>query len=197
MFQDADDIADPPRIQKQLGEVLKDSDRRVVGCWVRRVQNGRSRVVELPVEHQDIIQGFQRAYRRTTIVAGTILAPRHVFLKIPYRNQFRYMQDWDHLLRLHESGSVEFHNCPEPLYTYFIRGKGVLSKPQWLDYNVFVRHCQNQRRLDQPECETLGAFMRHLDHHLGKKLQWLGLRELIRLKGQLSGSLSLAGCRWR
>jgi len=188
IFQDADDVSEPDRIRKQLAAAMEAPGRRVVGCWVRRVENGRTRIVELPVEHEDIIQGFHRAYRRTTIVAGTILSPRRLLLEVPYRQQLRYMQDWDHLLRLHENDSVVFYNYPEPLYTYFIRSKGVLNKPEWLDYNVFVRHCQRQRRLGRAECETLDAFLQHLDENPTQKLRWLGLRELIRVKGQLSSN---------
>jgi glycosyltransferase involved in cell wall biosynthesis len=187
-FQDADDVSDPTRLDKQLTVAMDSPGVRIVGCGIRRVKNGLERIVSFPEHHEQIIKGFHRSYKRTTIVGGTILAPRSVFEATPYHEQFKYMQDWDHLLRLHEAGVGEFCNVSEPLYTYFIRRKGVLNQPDWLDYNVYVRHCQSCRRNDRPECETLESFRSHLDRHPVEKARWMGLRQLLWAKQQLAAT---------
>jgi glycosyltransferase involved in cell wall biosynthesis len=186
MFQDADDVSDPTRLEKQLAKALENPLRRVVGASVRRVEGTSETMVQPPETHDEIVQGFQRLYNRTTIISGTILAPRDILLKVPYRTKFKYMQDWDHMVRLHESGQVEFYNCQEPLYTYYIRPKGVLFKPDWLDYNIFVRNCQERRRSGLIEFETLRAFKEHLNRHLLEKIKWLGLRTLIYWRKQMT-----------
>lgn len=184
--QDADDYADPARIEKQLAKGLENPGRRVVGCSVKRVEGDQERIVTLPETHDEIILGFKRLYNRSTIVSGTILAPKKILQEIPYRPRFKYIQDWDHTLRLYESGKVEFYNCQEPLYTYYIRTKGVLYKPDWPDYNIWIRNCQERRNKDLNEFETLDAFFRYIDDHPLERFKWFTLRELIRWRIRLT-----------
>lgn len=186
-FQDADDLAHPRRIELQLRHALAGAGRCVVGCSVVRVEPDRQRIMAMPESHEEICRGFTRVRNRTTLVGGTLFAPRSVLQEVPYREQFRYMQDWDHLLRLYESGRVTFGNCPEPLYTYFIRSKGVLGKSAWLEYNLYVRHCQTRRRRAEPELDSLTAFRNHLQSHPLAWLKWRSLGGLIRLKQMLNG----------
>jgi len=183
--QDADDIAHHQRIEKQLTAALQNPGRRVVGCSIKRIENEKVNIVTLPETHKEIINGFRRIYKRLTIVAGTILAPKKIMQDIPYRTRFRYQQDWDHMLRLYESRKVEFYNCPEPLYTHFIRPKGVYFKPGWLEHNIFIRNCQHRRRKGLAEFETIQQFFQYLDRHSLQKLKWLTIRELLRLNRRL------------
>lgn len=189
-FQDADDTCQADRLARQLELATAGAGPRVAGCSIRRVQDGRERICAMPAAHEQIVKGFGRSYRRTTIVAGTILAPRAVLERFPYRTQFRYMQDWDQLLRMHESGEVRFGNCPEPLYTYFIRSKGAMAQPQWLDFNIFVRHCQHRRRQGRPECGNLEEFRRHLAGHPLECARWMALRAAIGRRKAMLQALS-------
>ncbi|HUS46752.1 MAG TPA: glycosyltransferase family 2 protein [Phycisphaerae bacterium] len=180
ILQDSDDTCAPARIEKQLELALENPRRRVVGCSIRRVENGREIVQIMPATHEQITRGFRRLYNRATIVSGTILAPTWILRRVPYRVRFRYMQDWDHMLRLYESGQVEFCNCPQPLYNHFIRPKGSHLKQGWLDNNIFVRNCQARRRRGLEEFRTIEGFFEHLRRHPVERIRWLGLRELLR-----------------
>lgn len=181
MLQDADDTSEPTRIEKQITKAMENPGRRIVGCSVKRVENGVDRIVLLPEKHEEICAGFRRFHNRATIVSGTILAPKRIFEEIPYRVWFKYGQDWDHTLRMYESGKVEFYNCPEPLYTYYIRPKGAIFNPEWLDYNIFVRNCQTRRKKRLEEFANLTDFFAYLGKHPLEKAKWLGLKKLIEL----------------
>jgi len=180
-FQDADDECDARRLEKQLAAAIEWPGRLVVGTGVRRVEGDLETIMPLPQRHENIVKGFERFRNRTTIVPGTILAPTTVLEEVPYRLRFRYMQDWDHILRLHESKLVRFRNCPEPLYTYYIRPKGVIHQSEWLDYNLFVRNCQSRRRRELPEFTTLKQFQLHLHSHPWDRCKWGAMRTLIGL----------------
>ena len=143
--QDADDWAHPRRIECQLAKALENPGRRVVGCSVIRAEHGVERIFTFPETHAEICNGFTRLADRNTFFPGTILAPRSVLLDIPYRVRFKYMHDWDLNLQLFESGRVEFYNCRQPLYKYYIRQKGVVFRPEWFYYNIFVRQSQQRR----------------------------------------------------
>ncbi len=183
--QDADDWAHPRRIEYQLSKALENPGRRVVFCSVIRVEDGIERFVRRAETHAEICKGFTRIANRPTIVAGTILAPRSVLLEIPYRVRFKYMHDWDLMLRLFESDRVEFYNCRQPLYKYYIRQKGVIFKSDWFDYNIFVRQSQQRRNKGLEEFATLEEFLAHLDQHPAERAKWRLLESLIRLKHRI------------
>lgn len=180
--QDADDWSHPTRVETQLNKALENPGRRVVGCSANLVENGLNHIVLLPEKHEEICAGFHRFYNRATIFSQTILAPKRIFEEIPYRVRFKYMQDWDHTLRMYESGKVEFYNCQEPLYTYYIRPKCVVFAPEWLDCNIFVRHCQMRRRKELEEFKSVDDFREYLATHPVAGLRWHGLKKLIELR---------------
>jgi glycosyltransferase involved in cell wall biosynthesis len=182
VIHDADDYSEPTRIEKQLNRALELPGRRIVGCSIRCIEAGREWVWKMPETHAEIIKGFKRIFNRTAIVAGTILAPKNILLDIPYRTQFKCFEDWDLLLRIFESGRAEFCNCQEPLYTYCIRPKGVLQKPEWSDYNIYDRNCQSRRRKGIHEFQSIEEFFEHLSKHPLEKWKWLWLKKLIELR---------------
>lgn len=188
-LQDADDVSDRTRIARQLAAAMERPGGRVVGCTINRVKNGKAKVFAVPENHAEIVKGFGRTWNRTTIVCGTILAPREVMSAIPYRTNFKYMQDWDQALRMHESGMVEFYNCQEALYVYFIRSKGVLNKPDWVDYNILVRSCQQRRRQGLEEFLSLPAFHEHLKRHPIERMKWRTLKRMILLRDKCLGAV--------
>jgi len=185
IFQDADDVSHEERIEKQLFYALENPGKRIVGCLVNRIEDNRTHIMQLPENHEDIVKGFSRIYNRTTIVSGTILGPKQIFQDIPYRIKFRYMQDWDHMLRMYESGRVEFYNCQYPLYNYFIRKKGVLFKPEWLDFNLYIRHCQLSRKRGLSEFDSVEDFIGFLNNHPIAKIKWNTLKKMILLNLKL------------
>ena len=185
-FQDADDTSDPRRIEIQLRKALENPGRRVVGCSVKRVGEGVERSLVMPEMHHDIVKGFTRLFNRGTVVGATILAPKRVMERIPYRVHFNNTEDWDQLLRLHEDGCVEFYNCQELLYTYFVRAKMMSRRPDQLNYNIFARNCQSRRRKGLAEFDTLESFLEYLSGHACERWMWFGLRKLIELKRRVA-----------
>ena len=183
-MQDADDLSAPTRLEKQLARAMEDPARTVAGTAAIQVQDGKQKLLAVPEKHEDIVKGFSRIYNRTTIICGTMLAPRTVFMQIPYRVQFKFMQDWDHVLRLHESNMVRFSNCTEPLYTYFIRSKCSLYRPNWLDYNILIRNCQQRRKAGLREFNDPGDFNDYLRTHPIERVKWLGLKHIIGLRNK-------------
>lgn len=182
VIHDADDYSDPSRFERQVAKVLEYPGRRVVGCSIKRVVNGNEQIIILPETHERICEGFERLFNRATIVAGTIMAPREIIQAFRYRPRFKWVNDWDLLLRMYESGKVEFYNCPEPLYTYYLRSKGVILKPEWLDYNIFVRNCQARRKKGLEEFGMLEEFLGYLEKQPLERIKWLGLKKLTELR---------------
>ena len=150
-MQDADDVSEPTRLERQLELARRLGPRGVVGCSMKRIDARGTRIVRMPVAHDDIVRGFSRSYNRTTMVGGTVFARREILIETPYRSRFRLFEDWDQLLRLGERGDIRFANVDDPLYCYFIRKKGALFDPEWLEYNIFVRYCQWCRRSHRKE----------------------------------------------
>jgi glycosyltransferase involved in cell wall biosynthesis len=182
VFHDADDCSHPERVEKQLIKALEIPGKRIVGCSVFFVEGTSERILILPEKHEEIIPGFNRIFNRATIVSGIILAPKKILQRIQFREQLRYFEDWDLVLRLYESGEVDFYNCQEPLYRYYIRNKGVLFQSGWIDDNLYVRNCQMRRRKCQKEFSTVTEYFKYIDHHPFEKMKWLLLKYMILFK---------------
>lgn len=181
LLQDADDTCASTRLQKQLDKALENPVHRVVGCSVLRKMQERDEYVRMPKAHNEICRGFTRFRNRGTIVTGTLLAHRTVFERYPYRVRFKYAQDWDQVLRMYESNEIEFYNCQEALYHYYIREKRVSKNTDWPDYNVWIRNCQNRRKKNLEEFSSLTDFYGYLKDHPIDRIYWLTMKRLIRL----------------
>lgn len=182
MLQDADDWSCPMRLEKQLAKALENPGRRVVGCSIKQIRNGRQYQIIMPKNHEEIIKGFKRFYNRTTIICGTMLAPRSILQEIPYRSQIVNMEDWDQMLRMYERGKVEFYNCQEQLYIYHIRSKCNIFQANWPASNIYVRHCQAMRKKGLYEFQSLEEFLEQLKLHPLKGMKWLCLKKFLDLK---------------
>lgn len=153
-FLDADDICSENRIYVQLNKLVEMGiGTTICGCWV--IKEGlENSLMKMPLQHEEIVKGFNRQYNRTTIVGATIMGHKDLFLKFKYRPKFKYFTDWDLLCRMQESKLVTFVNVDQPLYTYKTRIKGTKYQKDWLDYNIFMRDCQSRRRKGTKEYEN-------------------------------------------
>jgi glycosyltransferase involved in cell wall biosynthesis len=145
VFLDGDDEMVPHRISEQVEVFTNTTSNIVVGCWTQLFGLSEG-VLNPPVDHKEIIAGFNREYNRATMIAGTLMCDRALLLEYPYRKKFKYFTDYDLLLRLYESQKVKFCNIPRPLYHYYIRKKGTKFQDDWFDYNIFLRDCKYRRR---------------------------------------------------
>jgi len=178
-FLDADDTCSKDRIQLQLDKLIElGIESTMCGCWVQKmgIQNS---LMQMPVEHEEIIKGFTRQYNRTTIVGATIMAHKSIFQKYEYRTKFKFYEDWDLLVRLGESKAIRFVNVDKPLYTYMIRIKGTKFQTDWLDYNIFMRDCQIRRRRNLPEYSSPEEMFAELKKN--SKLRYVAYRAFQRL----------------
>jgi glycosyltransferase involved in cell wall biosynthesis len=183
--QDADDYSTPDRVEKQLMCAMEAPERRFVGCWVRRVLGSTEAIWKLPERHSDIVRGFERVFNRASIVAGTALASLSVLRQVRYRPWVKHQCDWDYILRLHETGNVEFCNWPEPLYTYNLRPKGGLGQPDWITYNILVRASQYRRRHGVPDYDGIDDY--HADmRKWPSSLRWRVLGKLLGVRNRIT-----------
>jgi glycosyltransferase involved in cell wall biosynthesis len=184
-LMDADDECDKYRIEKQLETIIKNGENTVCGTWIKIIVNKKEILKKLPINHNEIIKGFNRQFNRVTIVAGTIMASSRIFKEFKYRTKFKYFTDWDLLLRLYESGRVNFKNVPEPLYSYCIRSKSTRTAEDWYDYNIFTRNCQHRRLKGEFEFDSLEEFNLYLENNLLESLYYRTLKSMIRVKRKI------------
>ena len=183
-YQDADDFSYPNRLERQIIELQRGKEARVVGTWIEYRLGANARVPQLPTSHSEIVAGFLRLYNRVTFVSGTMLLPRFLAIQIPGRSRFRYFEDWDQLCRFNELGTIEFRNIPEPLYAYNVRPKGSKGQADWAIYNVYERACRSRRYSGLKEWETRKQFEQYLNQFPLQFLRWRTLQLMLHLKSQ-------------
>ena len=181
-LQDADDYSHPRRLELQIEELFAGEKPRIVGSWIEHRIGDRSSIVRLPTSHDKIVAGLNRFYNRVTFVSGTMMLPRELALAIPFRERFRLFEDWDQLSRLHELGTAEFRNIPEPLFTYNIRPKGSKGQSDWSRFNVFERACRWRRHSGLPEWDTIDEFETFLVQSPLEFARWRAVRGLLDIK---------------
>jgi glycosyltransferase involved in cell wall biosynthesis len=186
LIQDADDYSHPGRIEKQVEKIHSLGNNCVVGCFVKKIKGNTEIDLKLPVDNEEIIKGFNRMFNRVTIVAGTILAQKDLMSKFPYREKFKYYEDWDMLLRMYESNLITFHNVPEYLYYYNIHDEGTLFEKDWVDYNLFLRNCQNNRRHQKPEYGSIDEYYEALRNNNYLNLQHKLMQIMLKTKKYLA-----------
>lgn len=146
-FQDADDYSEPNRIEIQLKKALEMPGKILVGSNIKVVSDKGIIEKLFPENHQNIIKGFHNEFGRGNyFVMGTALGPKHLFLNNPCKENLRYLEDWDQLLRIYENEKVEIYNVQKYLYHYNHIGGLSDFKPGWIESNLFVRFSQNMRK---------------------------------------------------
>lgn len=186
VFHDADDHSLPDKIERQVNLIKERGPNVIAGTWIRKVIRGELHDMKLPVDNDDIIKGFERVYNRVTIVAGIICARTEVFRRFYYNPNMKYQQDWDFLLRLHESGEYLFYNVPEFLYHYLIKPTGTKFREDWIHYNLLIRKNQQRRKRNLSEFISPEEMYRELrnrpaEYAMIRITQWM-----VKLKNYLS-----------
>jgi len=113
---DADDVAHPQRLQRQI-EFVKAQADGTIGCGTQvRFINGAGVVLDrshLPTAWHDIIK---QIYCSTSFIHPTLLIRRDALLATPYRSVMDGAEDVDLILRLAEKGKIL--NLDEALLDY-------------------------------------------------------------------------------
>lgn len=113
---DADDIAHPDRLQKQLEFLRAHADVAVVGSWFERF-GAESGIAALPVNDDAIRRALPF---HLALCHPTVMARKDVLLSARGYEGIRYCEDLDLWLRLMRDRSIKFANLPEPLLRYRI-----------------------------------------------------------------------------
>lgn len=173
-FQDADDTSEIDRIEKQLSLLLSLEQKTIVGCGIKLIRGKKKENRIFPFSNNEICKGFNRCFNRVTMVGATLLGPIDLFRAIPFRIQYKYMEDWDQLLRLHESKICMFSNHPEALYNYFLNEEtSTTTNPERIRYNVFLRYNEIMRKRGLEEFTSCEEFFKQLKIKPVKFFQWL------------------------
>ena len=157
---DADDVAAPERIERQVDRARK-HPFSVIGtnvsyttCDLKVTKNSN-----FPEKNLEIRKGFNRIVNRMTLMPGTMLVTAELLLKNPYHDYYRYLVDWDLILRLSENPEVHFENIPEPLYFYRLNaGSMTFNCSLRNKYNLMVRYNELRRKRKKPEATSFAEF---------------------------------------
>jgi len=119
--QDADDISEPNRLERQVAFLEEHDDVAVVGTGATLI-DGDGNALDTRIgycypTHRDFLE-------KNCLVHGSILARRDVLEDVGgYDEFFRYSQDYELWLRL--ARTEQLANIPEPLYNLRIHDKSV------------------------------------------------------------------------
>lgn len=148
---DADDLALPERLQRQL-ECLAAGPPLLAVCGTQvEYISARGRHMgssHNPCHHDRILE--QLSYR-TCFVHPTLVFSRAALLEIPYRSAFDGAEDTDLLLRL--SRSCRFVNLDERLLKYRVHGAqaSFTARPRQTALQELAMRCHRARQAGQPD----------------------------------------------
>jgi glycosyltransferase involved in cell wall biosynthesis len=115
---DADDIALPERLHRQVAFMEGSQDIDVCGSWYE-LFGDRVKLVKSPVDHQDISDTL---FFKNCIAHSTVCIRKQLFAEcaVRYNEAFEYAQDYELWCRI--INKVTFANMPEVLLKYRIHG---------------------------------------------------------------------------
>ena len=155
LIQDADDIADPYRIEKLVQTLNQNPDIDLAGSHLTKFYpNGKELKIISDLNINHLNRSFTN-YTRPGITFGTLLMRKHV-TKIPFRD-LKFVtraQDIDWLFRVSEQ--YQFMNCDEYLYYYrqhdesmsnANKREGIYNYFFW-EYICFISQCRREKSID-------------------------------------------------
>ncbi len=119
--QDADDISDPDRLERQVQFLDRHKEVAVVGTGAHLI-DGDGQVIDRRIPKCD--PSFDDFLDKGHLIHGSIMARKSVLEDVGgYNEFFRYGQDQELWLRLAKKQSIA--NIPQPLYNHRIHDEGV------------------------------------------------------------------------
>lgn len=119
---DADDIAHPERIEKQLAFMEANPDVVLCGTWINLIPSGKLHTY--PIQHEAIVAQLLRinAFCHPSIMMRKSVIDEH---NLRYDKSYEPTEDYELWTRLALLGRV--HNIPEPLLQYRLHEQQVSS----------------------------------------------------------------------
>ncbi|MFV0442272.1 MAG: glycosyltransferase [Planctomycetaceae bacterium] len=195
-FMDADDVAHPFRLVKQLNFLRLRPEVGVVGCQIA-VIDANDRIVgyrQYPVLHEDI---FRAARRFVPLCQPSVMMRREVvdmyggyeWGEVPFALEYAL---WSRLLKF----GVRFANLPEPLLYYRIHDRQIkLSR-----LHDAIRAVLRIKELYWCDSTDVGATLQRIGERLLLELpprfvSWMMLRRLYHI-GCVNGERIEIECDW-
>ncbi|MBL0320591.1 MAG: glycosyltransferase family 2 protein [Alphaproteobacteria bacterium] len=167
LIMDADDVVPNDRIEKLLS-LAGNQPRVMIGSNVKLMDVDKNLVGEIiyPQSNKEIRAGFRRLWNRSVMMPGTILASSDLYRDYPYNNNFKYLEDWDFVLRVSEDPSVYFANSAEFLYHYRLKPNSVsMNWKMRNQYNALLIENQIRRRKGLKQIESLPLLYQEFRGH--------------------------------
>src|SRR3989338_8023810 len=153
---DADDVALPERLEKQVNALAADATVKCVGCDVLIIDAKGRTIKKVVMPREDLCA---KLFKRNCLVHGSLLFERAAFEEVGgYNPRFRYAQDYDLLLCLAEKYTVSAVN--EELYKLRVTGQNLSSKKLFrqLYYTALAKY-EHELRMRERELSFLERWM--------------------------------------
>ncbi len=131
---DADDVAFPERIEKQVGYLETHPQIGLIGTWAVRIDGAgkrQSHIYRTPVSSEAILF---RACFANPFVHPSVMARAEVFKTHLYNEAYRRSQDFELWSRILFVSGVRAANLPEPLLSYRQHGTSLTKNKLREDY---------------------------------------------------------------
>lgn len=165
--QDADDISEETRIEKQLDFMERNPEIPLVGTGAYLI-DGEDRRIGKRLTRSNL--GRSNLLEKNDIIHGSVLGRRDVFLEFDgYDEFFRYAQDYDLWLRM--TRKYDLMTISYPLYNLRIHDESVYfsEKDESALYSMFARHLATGEVGKQVENEVRGRGIDSYYEYLSKE----------------------------
>lgn len=142
---DADDRSYPERLERQICFLNKNLEVDILGTAIYRVHKRTGQSIglhSLPEAHEDIVKNL---FKKPVVYHPTVMVRKTVFTRLGYYNEnIPWGEDADLWYRIYDR--VIFHNLPDPLVEYKVKGSLSLIAAYYNLSNK-IRHLKNQKKL--------------------------------------------------
>lgn len=135
---DADDIALPNRLERQINFLLKNSKVDVVGSNIQSIDakgNRNNYHSKVPLEHDEIIE---KLYYKCCMMNPSILAKKSFFLDLGGYRDIDFGEDYDLWIRSTLSGKI-LHNLEDILLLYRSHDNNLTNKAYSSKHAIIIQ----------------------------------------------------------
>lgn len=155
--QDADDLSEPNRLERQIEYLRRHRNIALVGSWCSQIDEDGEEIgrIQLLTDPHDI--GRALPYENQ-FVHGSIMARTEALISVGlYREAFKFAQDYDLVLRMGER--FELANIPESLYSHRHNSSMLSARYHHLQlaYSKLAQDMWKQRRRDGVDAVDRGV----------------------------------------
>ncbi len=135
---DADDIAHPNRLQRQLDHMEAHPEIGILGAQVRPIgKSGTGKSLNLPLKHEEIFSAMIKG--RHGLAHSVIMIRTEILKQLGGYWQFPLIDDWDMMLRVGEQAQLV--NLPDVLLEYRVHqeslnGQSMLKMHRHISYAI-------------------------------------------------------------